>query len=166
MKQKNTDGSFWAALFTLFFSAIMLLLGGFILVGLVRGEFLVSNMDMEGSLLFNGVKSLISLLVASVVLWQGWREARKRRPAGVKWWQPSQKTLAALLVFALLAALPFGLSIHIDVDTPPDWMLLYALYLLAAGLILVVPCFLIYSLGKSLGERDMEKGERDAAKKF
>lgn len=164
MKPKNTDGSFWAALFTLFFAAIMLLLVGSILAGLVQGDF--RGVSIEGSLLFSGVQSLACLLVASAVLWQGWREARKRRPAGVKWWQPGRKTLAALLVFALLAALPFGLSIHIDMDTPAEWMLMYALYLLAAGLIIAAPCFLIYGLGKSLGERDMEKEERNAAKKF
>lgn len=164
MKQKNTDGSFWAVLFTLFFAAIMLLLAGSLLAGLVQGNF--RGASVEDPLLLNGVKSLACLLVTSIILWQGWREAWKRRPAGVNWWQPGRKTLAAFLTFALLAALPFGLSIHIDADTPTEWMLLYALYLLAAGLVLVLPCFLIYSLGKSLGERDMEKEELDEAKKY
>ncbi len=43
---------------------------------------------------------------------------------------------------------------------------MYALYLFLAGLILLVPCFLIYSLGKALGEKEMEKGELDEAKKY
>ena len=74
------------------------------------------------------------------------------------------KTIAAFLVFALIAAL--GFAIRIESDSLGEWLLIYALYLLAACLVLALPCFLIYSLGKSLGEREMEQEERNEAKKY
>lgn len=170
MKRKNTDGSFWPVLFTLFFAAIMVLMAASVLLGLASGEMSLDNLSGSGIdravFLLNGLKSFAILGIASWAFWMGWKEVRKRRRAAApaKWWQMGWKTAAAFLVFALIAAL--GFVIQIGSDSLGEWMLVYAFYLFVACLILVLPGFLIYSLGKALGERDMEKGELDEAKKY
>lgn len=169
MKQKNTDGSFWPVLFTLFFAAIMVLMAVSVLLGLASGEMSLDNLSGSGmdraAFLLNGLKSFVLLGIVGWAFWMGWKEVRKRRRAAqARWWQMGWKTIAAFLVFALIAAL--GFAIRIESDSLGEWLLIYTLYLLAACLVLALPCFLIYSLGKSLGEREMEQEERNEAKKY
>lgn len=168
MKRKNIDGSFWLVLFTLFFSTITLLITGALFSA--GGDIHMSRADVLSGVFLNGLKSFICLAGLGAALWLRWREALKKArvndTAPVKWRRPGKNFLSALAVFVLIASGPFWLPIHLVAHRPGEWMLLYALYLLAAGLLFILPCFLIYSLGRSLAEKDTEKEELDEAKKY
>ncbi len=160
MKRKNTEFSFWTLLSALYFAAIVLSLIAFILMGLVVGKLGASDI---GSLLFRQLASWVSLIGFSAALWLRWRELRAnlliKQLLG-------RKSLAALAVFGLIASGPFWIPIHFVADNLFDWLGLYLSYLILAGLFVLVPCFLIYSLGKALGEKDMEKEELEEARKY
>ncbi len=161
MKRGNTELSFWTLLSTLYYAVIVLLLIAFILMGLVMGR--LEAPDADGLLLFRQLMNWVFLIGFSVALWLRWRELRAnfsvKRLLG-------RKFLAALAVFGLIASGPFWIPIHFVADDLLDWLGLYLIYLILAGLFVLVPCFLIYSLGKALGEKDMEKEEMDEARKY
>lgn len=161
MKPKNTDLSFWTLLFTLYYTVIVLLLSVSILAGLVTGRAKASNAG--GLLLLRGAFNYLLLVGFSVALWLRWRELRANFSAKQLL---GRNSLAALAVFGLIASGPFWLPIHFVADGPLEWLNLYQFYLIFAGLIVLVPCFLIYSLGRALGEKDMEKEEMDEARKY
>ncbi len=161
MKRGNTELSFWALLSTLYYAVIVLLFLVTILAGLIMGRAKVSNADSLPFL--KGIFSLILLMWFSVALWLRWRELRANFSAKQLL---GRNFLAALAVFGLIASGPFWLPIHFVADGLLDWLGLYQFYLIFAGLIVLVPCFLIYSLGKALGEKDMEKEEMDEARKY
>jgi len=161
MKRGNTELPFWTLLFTLYYTVIVLLLTVSILAGLVMGRAKVS--DAGGLLLLKGAFNYLLLAGFSVALWLRWRELRANFSARQLL---GRNSLAALAVFGLIAAGPAWLPIHFVADGPLEWLNLYQFYLIFAGLIVLAPCFLIYSLGKALGEKDTEKEEMDEAKKY
>ena len=92
MKQKNTDGSFWPVLFTLFFAAIMVLMAVSVLLGLASGEMSLDNLSGSGmdraAFLLNGMKSFVLLGIAGWAFWMGWKSGREGappRPGGGRW---------------------------------------------------------------------------------
>lgn len=160
MKQKNTSGSFWWTFVILLYASLILLLAGDILVALLTGRLHIADL---GGLLVRQPFTWAILIGFSIALWLRWKERRKS--ASVKRLL-GKKSLAALIVFGVIAAGPFWIPIRFVVDDLLDRMLAYQFYLFFAGHIFLVPCVLIYSLGRALGEREMEKGELDEARKF
>lgn len=161
MKRGNTEIPFWTLLSALYYAVIVLLLIVTILAGLITGRAKASNAG--GVLLLQGAFSCLLLAGFSVALWLRWRELRAN--FSVKQLL-GRNFFAALAVLGLIASGPFWIPIHFVADGLLGWLGLYQFYLISAGLIVLVPCFLIYSLGKALGEKDLEKEELDEARKY
>lgn len=171
MKQKNTESSVGMMLATGLFIMIVSLLVGAVLVGVFRGTLMLIDPSQPLPRQFLRWAVILGAGVgikhAGASLWLWWTELRNAiNSAGgraVGWWK---KPLTALVLLGLIASGPFWLNIHIDADGPEIWMVLYALYLLFAGLVTILPCSLIYGLGRSLAEKELEKEELDEAKKY
>lgn len=160
MKRGNTEIPFWTLLSALYYAVIVLLLIVIILAGLITGRAKTSNI---GILLLQGAFNWVFLAGFSAALWLRWRELRAN--FSVKQLL-GRNFFAALAVLGLIASGPFWIPIHFVADGLLGWLGLYQFYLIFAGLIVLVPCFLIYSLGKALGEKDLEKEELDEARKY
>lgn len=173
MKQKNTEASVGVLVYTGLLLMIVFLMVGAVLVGLFRGTLLFIDPSQP---LPHQLLRLIIVLGSSGIFFKGvgaffllwWAElrntARSARARARGWWK---KPLTALILLALIASGPWLIPIHLEgFGDPGVLMLLYAVYLFFAGLITILPCVLIYGLGKSLAEREMEKEELDEAKKY
>lgn len=173
MKQKNTEASVGVLVTTGLLLMILLLMAGAVLVGVFRGTFQLidPSQSLPRQLLRWFVPLTCGVLLfksAGSFLWLWWTALRdtahSARVRAKGWWK---KPLAALILLALIAAGPWLIPVHFEGTEPPEiLMLMYALYLFFAGLITITPCALIYGLGKSLAEREMEKEELDEAKKY
>lgn len=163
MKQKNTEIAFWPAVSTIYYAAIILTLLLELVMGAFMGRFNLSNAGLDARSLLSMIQAFVLLVGLSVALWVRWHELRKtftmRQLLG-------RRFLAALAVFGIIAAGPFWIPIHFITDNPLDWLLMYQVYLIITGLVLMAPCYLIYSLGRALGEKEMEKEELEDAKKY
>lgn len=169
MKRKNTEGSVGTLVATALFITIMFLMVGAFLIVLLHGGF---RFFALGKSLFSRLLGWVIFLLgtglivrstsASLWLWGSEIVSAIKHPGEGRWKRP----LTALVLFGLIASGPLWLNIHLDSEELESLMLLYALYLFFAGLITIVPCALIYSLGKALAEKEMEKEEMDEAKKY
>lgn len=172
MKQKNTEASVGVLVATGLLLMIVFLIAGALLAGLFRGslKLIDPGQPLPGQLLRWAIPLGCGILIfknASSSLWLWWTElrntARSARARVRGWWK---KPLTALILLALIASGPLWLNFHTNVDDLEGLMLLYAVYLFFAGLITILPCSLIYGLGRSLAEKEMEKEELDEAKKY
>lgn len=173
MKQKNTDASVWVLVTTGLLLMIVFLTAGSVLISVFQGNFrfIDPSQPLPGQLLRWVIPlgcGVFLIKSASSSLWLWWTELRNTvRNAKIRakgWWK---KPLAALILLALIASGPWLIPIHLEgFGDPAELMLLYAVYLMFAGLVTIVPCALIYGLGKSLAEKEMEKEELDEARKY
>lgn len=173
MKQKNTEASVGVLVTTGLLLMIVFLMAGALLVGLFRGKFWFIDPDqpLPGQLLRWAIPLGCGILIfknASSSLWLWWTElrntARSARVRARGWWK---KPLTALVLLALIASGPWLIPIRLEgCSDPVEFMLLYAVYLFFAGLVTILPCALIYGLGRSLAEKEMEKEEQEEAKKY
>lgn len=166
MKRKNTEASVGVLLATALLIVVVLLLAGAVLAEALQGKLRFPDPDrsLPGQLLSWGLLAAgagAGIKAVSASLWLWWTQLRNAVTGAWK------KPLTALALLGLIASAPFWLfPIRIEADETGTWMLLYALYLLFAGLITIVPCSLIYGLCVSVGERESEKEELDEAKKY
>jgi len=155
-------------LFTLMLFTLFLTLAAAVVVGTATGTTDYSRLGIAGlfSFLLGGV--VILRLGAALWLWRRENRARDRElsvpPERKK--SRRRKLLASLIVWGIIVTGPFWLQIHFMADDPVDWLVLFAVYLILVMIFIMLPCCLIYGLGRALAEKEGEKEEMDEAKKY
>lgn len=170
MRRKNTEASVGTLVGAALLIAIMLLMAAAVLICLVKGSIRLFDpgrslfLQILGWIIFlSGAGLLVRSVSASVWLWGTEIGNAVKGTARGRWKRP----LIALALFGLIASGPWLIPIHLEgFGDPAETMLLYAVYLFFAGLVTIAPCALIYGLGRSLAEKEMEKEELDEARKY
>jgi len=141
-----------------------------LLVAILKGTADLSDVRGYGVQLFSVLAGYAVMVSFAVSLCLRWRENRKRdRAAGAVSQgrrERLRKLLPSFMTFCLIAAVPITGVIELKADNLETWLLLFALYLLLVTVFILFPCSLIYGLGKSLAEKEMEQEELDEAKKY
>jgi len=151
-------------LFTLMLFTLFLTLAAAVVVGTAAGTTDYSRLGIAG--LFSFLLGGVVILRLGAALWLWWRENRGLSVPPEQKKSRRRKLLASLIVWGIIVTGPFWLQIHFMADDPVDGLVLFAVYLLLVMIFIMLPCCLIYGLGRALAEKEGEKEEMDEAKKY